>query len=77
MGVCVTENSKYIITELMAGKSLEAALYQNKERKLLGQRRHQSMSLKTKMNLLYQVVQGMVYLQKLDPPILHRDLKPS
>jgi hypothetical protein len=65
MGVCVQEDHKLIVTELMPGGSLETVL---KTRKL---------TFEDKLRLLLDVVRGMVYLHYLDPPMLHRDLKPS
>jgi serine/threonine protein kinase len=73
MGVCVTEGSKYIITELMKGRSLEHVIYSDNKPKS----KQKSMKLSKKLKILTHVAQGMVYLHSLDTPILHRDLKPS
>jgi serine/threonine protein kinase len=76
MGICVTDNSKYIVTELMSGNSLQHAIH-----KLRGDSEdvqlHKSMPLSKKIDILTQVVQGLVYLHNLSPPLLHRDIKPS
>ncbi len=73
MGVCLQEDYKYIVTELMAG-SLHALIHQKKKSDKI---KHRVISFKKKLDLLLQVVGGMIYLHSLNPPIIHRDLKPS
>jgi serine/threonine protein kinase len=73
MGVCVQENYKYIVTELMAG-NLHTLIHMKKKTNKI---KHRIISFKQKLEILLQVVQGMIYLHGLTPPILHRDLKPS
>jgi serine/threonine protein kinase len=73
MGVCVQENYKYIVTELMGG-SLHDLIHQKKKTKKI---KHNILTFKQKLEILLQVVQGMMYLHNLSPPIIHRDLKPS
>lgn len=76
MGVCMTESSKYIVTEFMNGKSLADAIHIEKQ-KLVHYKLHNSMTLTKKLALLIDVVLGMCYLHSHEPPLLHRDLKPS
>jgi hypothetical protein len=64
MGVCMQEDHKLIVTELMPGGGLDVAL-------------RKEMTLDSKIRILLDVVRGMIYLHMLDPPMLHRDLKPS
>src|SRR3989338_10814414 len=74
MGVCIQEDYKYIVTELMSGGSLSDAIFTRKRSKRI---MHRTIPFKKKLDILRQVVQGMMYLHGLTPPILHRDLKPS
>ena len=52
-------------------------LIHNDENRYLPYMLHRSLSFKHKLDLMLEVVKGMVYLHKLTPPMLHRDLKPS
>ncbi|KAL0477073.1 hypothetical protein AKO1_006130 [Acrasis kona] len=75
MGVCVTKDSNFILTEFMAGGSLEDCIYLH-ERKSPSPI-HECMPFKKKIRLLLEVVLGMTYLHSMNPPLCHRDLKPS
>ncbi|KAL0487371.1 serine/threonine-protein kinase/receptor [Acrasis kona] len=68
MGVCVNQNKKIIVTELMEGSSLENILLKNRST-------YVSLSLQRKLSLLTDIALGMTYLHSIDPPLVHRDLK--
>ncbi len=74
MGVAITERSKLIVTELMPGASLDKLLH---KRVAQTKRFHNVININKKVELLLDVVKGMLYLHGLHPPIIHRDLKPS
>jgi serine/threonine protein kinase len=74
MGICIHDESRLIVTELMDGKSLEYVIYGQKK---TSEELHQALSFSKKLELLSQVVRGMIYLHSMEPPLLHRDLKPS
>jgi serine/threonine protein kinase len=75
MGVALNDESRFIVTELMHGKSLESLIHNKKH----GSKNylHNSISFQRKVELLLDVVKGMLYLHGLQPTIVHRDLKPS
>jgi serine/threonine protein kinase len=75
MGVCVTEDMKFIVTEFMSGKSLESILYFKKNQEEY--RMHQALSYRKKLDILMDVLKGLIYMHSRQPPLLHRDLKPS
>jgi serine/threonine protein kinase len=80
MGVCLKDDNKFIVTELMMGKSLEHLLYQATSRLTADAspfNLHRNITFTHKIHLLLDVVKGMIYLHNLEPPLLHRDLKPS
>ncbi len=77
MGVCVTDESKYIVTELMSGKSLDHVLHTAQKDIYPVKPLHNVMKFNKKIELLNEVVRGMIYLHGLTPPLLHRDLKTS
>jgi serine/threonine protein kinase len=72
MGACIMGDFRLIVTELM-GNSLESAIHSNKSQIAL----HGNLSFKKKVDLIMDIVRGMIYLHGLTPPVLHRDLKPS
>ncbi len=59
----------------MHGKSFESLLYNPKKK--LKNRYHNAISFVRKIELLKDVVVGMMYLHNQHPPIVHRDLKPN
>jgi serine/threonine protein kinase len=73
MGVCIQEEYKYIVTELMAGNLQSLMRVKTKSNKI----KHRVISFNQKIDILLQVVGGMIYLHSLSPQIIHRDLKPS
>jgi serine/threonine protein kinase len=75
MGVCIKDNFRFIVTELMTGKSLDHALYHTKKKKKTEM--HNVFTFEKKVEILMEVVRGMLYLHGLTPALLHRDLKPS
>jgi serine/threonine protein kinase len=75
MGVAVTETTRFIVTELMLGDSLDKLLYT--KGRMRNADRHSVMRFERKVELLLDVVKGMLYLHGLQPAIIHRDLKPS
>jgi serine/threonine protein kinase len=77
MGVAITEESRFIITELMLGKSLDALIHGGTIKIDSDYSLHNRISFEKKVELLNDVVKGMIYLHGLEPTIVHRDLKPS
>ena len=69
-GVCLTEKSRYIVTEYLENGSLE---------KHISSIRNKTFTLdmfRTNLNILIGIANGMNYLHSLKPSIIHRDLKP-
>jgi serine/threonine protein kinase len=54
--------------------NLHSLIHQKSKTKKI---KHRVVTFKHKLEILLQVVGGMIYLHSLTPPILHRDLKPS
>jgi hypothetical protein len=79
IGVCVNDDYRFIVTEYCNGGSLEDVLYERKTKRSNRKKKHmhQALSFKKKCSLLHDVINGMVYLHSMTPPICHRDLKPS
>jgi hypothetical protein len=73
MGACIMGDFRLIVTELMNGRSLEHAIHSKKKK---SDKLHSVIPLVKKIELLLEVVRGMIYLHGLTPPVLHRDLKP-
>jgi hypothetical protein len=81
MGICVTEQYNFMVTEYCGGGSLESWLYTRRKRN--GKCFHKAATFKKKVKLLMDVISGMVYLHTMtDPqntseakPLIHRDLK--
>jgi serine/threonine protein kinase len=74
MGVSITETTRVIVTELMPGASLDKLIHKQVKKK---QAFHNALTFTKKVELLLDVVKGMIYLHGLQPAIVHRDLKPS
>jgi serine/threonine protein kinase len=74
MGVALTETTRFIVTELMPGLSLDKLLHKKVRRT---KPFHNVLPFDQKIELLLDVVKGMLYLHSLQPSIVHRDLKPS
>jgi serine/threonine protein kinase len=69
------ERYKFIVTEFMDGKSLEALIHGKKQLNERGL--HHAVSFSKKVELLLEMLRGLVYMHARQPPLLHRDLKPS
>jgi serine/threonine protein kinase len=61
---------------MMHGKSLDHLIHKQ-ERKNVNDGLHKAITFSKKLELLLDVVKGMMYLHSLQPVIVHRDLKPS
>lgn len=67
LGVSIDEQyNLYIITELYPELSLRDFLNSNKN----------LISMEVKFNILFQIARALNYMHTLDPPIIHRDIKP-
>ena len=66
-GVCITDSSKYMVTEYLENGSLDRLLYQCRNGQM-------KLTFLQKLKMLYEVTAGMDYLHSLDPIIVHRDL---
>jgi len=66
LGVCIHEDKRYLITELMEGGSLDSILNLKFE-----------VDFSSKLEILRDISEGMIYLHSKKPPIIHRDLKPQ
>jgi len=60
------EYNLYIITELYPKDSLQTFLENNKNKLDLG----------LKVHLLFEIARALNYIHSLNPPIIHRDIKP-
>eukprot|EP00817_Percolomonadidae_sp_ATCC50343_P000258 CAMPEP_0117430990 /NCGR_PEP_ID=MMETSP0758-20121206/10551_1 /TAXON_ID=63605 /ORGANISM="Percolomonas cosmopolitus, Strain AE-1 (ATCC 50343)" /LENGTH=966 /DNA_ID=CAMNT_0005219605 /DNA_START=278 /DNA_END=3181 /DNA_ORIENTATION=+ len=67
LGICITSQHRFIVTEYISGGSLDKWIFDSKKK----------LSLKKKINILLDIAQGMDYLHSLSPPLVHRDLKPQ
>lgn len=74
MGICVTEDMKFIVTEFMSGKSLDSILHSKRNQ---DDRLHKALPYRKKLEILMDVLKGLLYMHERQPPLLHRDLKPS
>lgn len=61
----------------MHGKSLDYLIHKKVNKQVDAQELHVNLSFKRKVELLLDVVRGMLYLHGLQPPVVHRDLKPN
>jgi serine/threonine protein kinase len=57
----------------MTGGSLDKLVHSKKKKQKL----HASLKFSRKIELLLDVVKGLLYLHGLNPVIVHRDLKPG
>ncbi|EFC49505.1 predicted protein, partial [Naegleria gruberi] len=69
-GVCLSKESKFIVTEYVSGGSLDNLIYDCKLK-----RNH--INLREKISILLGIANGMSYLHGKDKCIIHRDLKPA
>lgn len=68
LGVAIDEEyNLYIITELHPQHSLDTFLDNNRGK----------LSVGLKVNLLFEIARALNYVHSLNPPILHRDIKPQ
>jgi hypothetical protein len=75
MGVALNGTNRFIVTEFMHGKSLDTIIHKSSRKTLKSL--HNNILFTRKLELLLDVVKGMLYLHNLTPQIVHRDLKPS
>jgi serine/threonine protein kinase len=75
MGVSINDTKRFIVTELMPGKSLDIMIHKHSKR--ITNKYHNALTFDRKVDLLLDVIRGMQYLHSLQPAIVHRDLKPS
>ncbi|KAL6063525.1 Dual specificity protein kinase [Balamuthia mandrillaris] len=66
MGVCTETNNVALVMEYVEGKSLDRILHDPKI----------PLSFQQQMHLAKDIAKGMNWLHCLDPPIIHRDIKP-
>jgi serine/threonine protein kinase len=67
LGIAFDDQSNfYILTELYPKNSLRDFLKNNKGR----------ISLEVKLKILFEVARALNYMHTLEPPIIHRDIKP-
>ncbi|EFC39522.1 predicted protein [Naegleria gruberi] len=70
-GVCMTEKSKYIVTEYMENGALDRFISNSKYSNFTNQH------FQNVLKILLHISNGMIYLHSLKPAIIHRDLKPG
>eukprot|EP01087_Luapelamoeba_hula_P002896 TRINITY_DN1270_c0_g1_i2.p1 TRINITY_DN1270_c0_g1~~TRINITY_DN1270_c0_g1_i2.p1 ORF type:complete len:683 (-),score=166.80 TRINITY_DN1270_c0_g1_i2:47-2095(-) len=66
MGVCTDKDKIALVMEYVEGKSLDRILHDSKI----------NLSLQTQLHIAKDIAKGMNWLHCLDPPIIHRDIKP-
>eukprot|EP00005_Dracoamoeba_jomungandri_P000898 CAMPEP_0174251982 /NCGR_PEP_ID=MMETSP0439-20130205/1638_1 /TAXON_ID=0 /ORGANISM="Stereomyxa ramosa, Strain Chinc5" /LENGTH=565 /DNA_ID=CAMNT_0015332445 /DNA_START=29 /DNA_END=1726 /DNA_ORIENTATION=+ len=66
MGVCTEPNNVALVMEYVDGKSLDRILHDSKI----------PLSPQRQLRLATEIAKGMNWLHCLDPPIIHRDIKP-
>ena len=72
-GISVDDhNNYYIISEFVERGSLDTLLYNLKNKS-----KRDVLQFEEKLNILIGISSGMAYLHSLQPPLIHRDLKPQ
>lgn len=67
LAVAIDEQENiYIVTELLERHSLRQFLSQNKG----------CVSFEVKLNIIFQTARALDYIHSLNPPLMHRDVKP-
>ncbi|CAK74126.1 unnamed protein product (macronuclear) [Paramecium tetraurelia] len=66
LGISQKEDELYIVTEYCAGGTLFDLLHRKK---------HLEISWQLRIKMAIQIADGMLHLHKLNPPLIHRDLK--
>ncbi|CAD8189712.1 unnamed protein product [Paramecium octaurelia] len=66
LGISQKEDELYIVTEYCAGGTLFDLLHRKK---------HLEISWQLRVKMAIQIADGMLHLHKLNPPLIHRDLK--
>ncbi|CAD8171189.1 unnamed protein product [Paramecium pentaurelia] len=66
LGISQKEDELYIVTEFCAGGTLFDLLHRKK---------HLEISWQLRVKMAIQIAEGMLHLHKLNPPLIHRDLK--
>ncbi|EFC41897.1 predicted protein [Naegleria gruberi] len=69
-GISKTSNNKYMVVEYIGNGSLDRLIYNSR----IGV---SPLNLKGKLDILISIANGMKYLHTLNPPLIHRDLKPG
>ncbi|KAG2392038.1 hypothetical protein C9374_013523 [Naegleria lovaniensis] len=69
-GICLTSDSKYMVTEFLSKGSLDKIISKSKQGL-------EPLSLVTKLFILIGTAKGMEYLHGMTPRVIHRDLKPG
>ncbi|EFC37544.1 predicted protein [Naegleria gruberi] len=69
-GVCITDETRYMVTEFLENGSLERLIFNCRNGKT-------NLTFQQKILLLQDIAAGMDYLHSLQPAIIHRDLKPG
>lgn len=75
----VSAHPPQIVMELLQGDLCDLLLHPLDPSDSSGRERIQidpkSVSWKLKMKIAFDIAQGMQYLQNIDPPVIHRDLR--
>ncbi|KAG2388364.1 hypothetical protein C9374_000528 [Naegleria lovaniensis] len=69
-GICITSDSKYMITEYLPRGSLDKALFKSKQGV-------EPLTFSKKISILIGAAKGIEYIHGLSPAVIHRDLKPG
>jgi hypothetical protein len=77
MGVCFHDEYKLLVTEFMSNYSMEVLLYPERRTVNDDDLLKVHLSFAKKLDILLDVIRGMLYLHQCVPKIVHRDLKPS
>jgi len=66
MGVCTEKNNVALVMEYVEGKSLDRIIHDPKI----------NLTVQKELHIAKEIAKGMNWLHCLDPPIIHRDIKP-
>ncbi|KAL0479583.1 serine/threonine-protein kinase DrkD [Acrasis kona] len=79
MGACISNDYKYIVTELMR-YSLDKILYPDEHEQTLHDLSsviHKALSVRKKIKIIKDIASALAFMNGREAPICHRDLKPS